>query len=56
MIYFVEKRRPVTKWHQFDPGLQTTATIQTEIVSEFENKKTGFHYSRVGVGQYRGAE
>jgi hypothetical protein len=33
MIYFVAKRGPVTKWHQFDPGLQTTATIQTEIVS-----------------------
>ena len=39
MLYFVAKRQPVTKWHQFDPGLQTSATIQNEMVSELESKK-----------------
>jgi hypothetical protein len=42
MLYFVAKRQPATKWHQFDPGLQTTATIQNEMVSEFERKKPRF--------------
>jgi hypothetical protein len=42
MLYFVAKRQPVTKWHHFDPGLQTTATIQNEMVSEFESKKPQF--------------
>jgi len=42
MLYFVAKRQPVTKWHHFDPGLQTTAAIQNEMVSEFESKKPQF--------------
>ena len=42
MFYFVAKRQPVTKWHHFDPGLQTTAAIQNEMVSEFDSKKPRF--------------
>jgi hypothetical protein len=42
MLYFVAKRRPATKWAQFDPGLQTTAPIQNEMVSELEGKKPRF--------------
>ena len=42
MLYFVAKRQPATKWAQFDPGLQTTAPIQNEMVSELEGKKPRF--------------
>jgi hypothetical protein len=42
MLYFLANRQPVTKWHQFDPGLQTTAPIQQEMVLEFESKKPRF--------------
>ncbi len=34
LLYFVADRRSVTKWHQFDPGVQTTLAIQQRIVSE----------------------
>jgi hypothetical protein len=39
MLYFVAKRPPVTKWDVFDPALQTTASIQNEMVAELESKK-----------------
>ena len=42
MIYFVAKRQPATKWDLFAPGLQTTAAIQNEMVSELESKKPRF--------------
>jgi len=38
-FYFLAKRRPATKWYQFDPGLQTSLTVQTEMVAELEDKK-----------------
>jgi len=34
LFYFLAKRPSATKWHQFDPGLQSTAPIQLRIVSE----------------------
>ena len=37
--YFLSGRMPATKWHQFDPGLQTSAGIQTEIVRELQARK-----------------
>jgi hypothetical protein len=37
--YFMTRRMPATKWHQFDPGLQTSALIQAEIIRELENSK-----------------
>jgi hypothetical protein len=42
MLYFVAKRQPATKWDLFAPGLQTTAAIQNEMVSELESKKPRF--------------
>jgi Dolichyl-phosphate-mannose-protein mannosyltransferase len=35
-FYFVSKLRPITKWYQFDPGLQTSAFIQIRIVGDLE--------------------
>ncbi|HEY0184723.1 MAG TPA: hypothetical protein VGC09_18130, partial [Rhodopila sp.] len=32
--YFVMNRPVPTKWHQFDPGLQTSSPIQQEMVDE----------------------
>jgi hypothetical protein len=42
MLYFVARRKPATKWDLFAPGLQTTAGVQKEIVSELEIKKPHF--------------
>jgi hypothetical protein len=36
LFYFASKRPSVTKWHQFDPGVQTTREIQSEIVTELQ--------------------
>jgi hypothetical protein len=36
LFYFVSKRPSVTKWHQFDPGVQTTIEIQSEMVGELQ--------------------
>ena len=38
-FYFVSKFRPITKWYQFDPGLQTSAIIQTSIARDLERIK-----------------
>ena len=35
-MYFAAGRLPATRWHQFDPGLQTRADIQTEIIAELQ--------------------
>jgi hypothetical protein len=37
--YFLSGRMPATKWHQFDPGLQNSARIQTEIVRELQARQ-----------------
>ena len=39
LLYFALNRRPATKWYQFDPGLQTSAPIQQEIIGELERTK-----------------
>jgi len=36
LFYFLSKRLSATKWHHFDPGVQTTPEIQTEMVGELE--------------------
>jgi hypothetical protein len=36
LFYFLSKRPSVTKWHEFDPGVQTTLEIQTEMVGELQ--------------------
>ena len=37
-FYFLAGRVPATKWYQFDPGLQTTAQLQREIVGELSRR------------------
>jgi hypothetical protein len=32
-------RRPATKWHHFDPGLQTSAEIQQKMIKELEARR-----------------
>ena len=34
LFYFASKRLSATKWHHFDPGIQTTKDIQSEIISD----------------------
>jgi hypothetical protein len=40
--YFQSGRLPATKWHHFDPGLQTSAEIQSEIIADLEQNKTNY--------------
>ena len=39
LFYFESARRPATKWYQYDPGLQTSEAIQTEMVRELQSVK-----------------
>jgi len=39
LLYFLLNRKPATKWYQFDPGLQTSAPIQQEMIDELERSK-----------------
>jgi hypothetical protein len=36
LIYFASARLPATKWSHFDPYLQNTSEIQTQMIQEFE--------------------
>ena len=36
LIYFATQRLPATKWSHFDPGLQNSYEIQTQMVNELE--------------------
>lgn len=40
--YFLTQRQPATKWHHFDPGLQTSLPTQQAIVAELEVHKPPF--------------
>ena len=35
-FYFLTQRLPGTRWHQFDPGVQTSLRVQQDIVSELK--------------------
>ena len=35
-LYFLAGRLPATKWGEFDPGLQSSAKIQSKMVGELE--------------------
>ncbi len=35
-MYFAAGRMPATRWHHFDPGLQTSERIQRAIIAELE--------------------
>jgi len=39
LFYFLANRRPATKWHHFDPGLQTSAEIQREMIKDLEARR-----------------
>lgn len=39
LLYFRLNRKSATKWYQFDPGLQTSAPMQQEIIDELERTK-----------------
>jgi hypothetical protein len=39
LLYFASKRAPVTKWHHFDPGVQTTMEVQSEMVAELQTRR-----------------
>jgi hypothetical protein len=38
-VSFLTQRRPATKWHQFDPGLQNTERIQRLMVNDLERSR-----------------
>lgn len=37
--YFAAQRRPGTHWYHYDPGLQTRADIQREMISDLQKSK-----------------
>jgi hypothetical protein len=38
-LYFEAGRQPATKWYHFDPGLQTTAPIQRDMIADLQRTK-----------------
>lgn len=36
LIYFATQRMPATKWSHFDPGLQNSYTVQSDMVGELQ--------------------
>ncbi len=39
-LYIAADRLPATRWHQFDPGLQNRANVQSEIIANLDKYKT----------------
>lgn len=39
IIYFLAQRRVPTRYHQFDPGIITTKSVQTEMIADLEIAK-----------------
>jgi len=37
--YFIAKRLPATKWHHFDPGIQTSSEVQSQMINDFYQNK-----------------
>jgi hypothetical protein len=35
-FYFLAQRLPGTRWHHYDPGVQTSAAVQIEMIAELE--------------------
>lgn len=54
-FYFITQRLPGTRWHQYDPGVQTTRPIQEDMIRELEEfnvriivkNDTWDHYSEI---------
>lgn len=42
LFYFVGGWMPATKWHHFDPGLQTSEKIQSEMIAELKAARTPY--------------
>jgi hypothetical protein len=42
MMYFAAGRLPATRWHQFDPGLQTRADVQSEMIAELQARSVRY--------------
>jgi hypothetical protein len=38
-IYFVTQRLPASRWHHYDPGVQTTPLVQREIMRDLEEQQ-----------------
>jgi hypothetical protein len=41
-FYFLAERDPATKWYDFNPGLQTTAPIQAQIIADLIANKSEY--------------
>jgi hypothetical protein len=41
-LYFMAQRLPGTRWHHYDPGVQTTEQVQAEIVEDIQRNKVRF--------------
>jgi hypothetical protein len=39
VLYFAAERQPGTRWHQFDPGLQTRADIQQSMIADLQRNQ-----------------
>jgi hypothetical protein len=39
-LYFAADRPPATRWHHFDPGLQTREDVQRHMIRELEERGT----------------
>lgn len=39
-FYFLTNRLPATRWHHYDPGVQTTQDVQQEIIEDLGSRKT----------------
>lgn len=42
LFYFLSDRLPATKWAHFDPGLQTTAAVQQDMIREITAKNVPY--------------
>ncbi len=41
-LYFLAQRLPATRWHQYDPGVQTTEVVQAEMMEDIKRRKVRF--------------
>lgn len=38
-LYFISQRMPATIWHHYEPGVQSSETVQREIISDLEQNE-----------------
>lgn len=41
-LYFICQRLPASRWHQYDPGVQTTKDIQLEMIRDLEARNVQY--------------